>query len=437
MSGRPVLPVPVLGCDGLPLLDLLRAALSGAGPALAPHASDRAPDPAAVLPLAPDEDADDDPVAAVVSTTGSTGRSKHVLLTATSLLSSAGATHDALGGAGTWLLAVPAHTVAGVQVLVRSLVAGSRPEVLEGAGGFDPVEFARVCGDLAGRARGRRCTSLVPAQLDLLLDAGSERPDVLEAVRGFDAVLVGGSALPRAVRERAVAAGVRVVSTYGMTETCGGCVYDGVPLPGVQISLEPLAGSSGADEPGRVVLGGPVLARGYRTAGHPVPPATVGQGGEGFHVEAGVRRFRTADRGLLADGVLRLLGRTDDVVTSGGVNVALDAVDGVVRGQPGVRDCLVVAVPSERWGAAVGALIVDARTGAADDDQVRAAVRERLGSAAVPRLMHHVDRLPLTGVGKPDRVGAVTILAPGHAPTADLSDHGATDHPTEDTTWAD
>jgi O-succinylbenzoic acid--CoA ligase len=157
--------------------------------------------------------------------------------------------------------------------------------------------------------------------------------------------------------------------------------------------------------------------------------------GEGFDVRQGVREFRTADRGEIAGGLLRLLGRTDDVVTSGGVNVALEAVDRVVREQPGVRDCLVVAVPSERWGAQVGALLVDADpAGPALDDAVRAAVRHRLGTAAVPRLLHHVDRLPLAGVGKPDRAAAVALLRPARTSTPDLGDHGSPHPPTEETT---
>ena len=441
MTGRQVLPAPVAGSDGLPLLGPLRTALSGSGPALAPHACDRPVDPAALLPLTADEDDDGDPVAAVVSTTGSTGRPKHVLLTASALLASAAATHDALGGAGTWLLAVPAHTVAGVQVLIRSLVAGTRPAVLDLSGGFDPVGFAAAADAMAAAARGRRYTSLVPAQLDLLLEAGREHQRVIQALRGVDTVLVGGAALPLSVRGRAEHAGVRVVSTYGMTETCGGCVYDGVPLPGVQIRLGPdegggsTDGSDGRDgrdgAPGRVVVVGPVVARGYRTAGAPSPSTGFG---EGFAVVDGRRAFRTADRGLLVEGRLELVGRIDDVVTSGGVNVALGAVDRVLRAQPGVRDCLVVAVPSERWGSQVGALVVDAATGAADDLRLRTAVRDALGGAAVPRLLRHLDRLPLTGVGKPDRAEAVRLLTPVHAPGPRLGDHGGPDDPSEETT---
>ncbi len=442
MSGRTVRALPVTGADGTTLLGPLREALSGAGPALAPHPAQRAPDPAATEPLSEGEDDPGDPVAAVVSTTGSTGRAKHVLLPASALLASAAATHDVLGGSGTWLLPVPAHTVAGVQVLVRSLVAGTRPEVLDLGGGFGTEAFVTAAGALAARCPGRRYTSLVPAQLDMLLE--DQQPDdgqrrAVAALRGFDAVLVGGAALPEALRGRATEAGVRVISTYGMTETCGGCVYDGVPLPGVQVRVEQHV----AGAPGRVLLGGQVVARGYRgrAGGADGKPDAAGEGvagagppPEGFAVESGVRWFRTADLGVLDGDTLRPAGRVDDVVVSGGVNVALEAVDRVLRAHPGVRDCLVVAVPSPRWGAQVGALVVADGRGPAPDDEVRDAVRAALGGAAVPRLLRHVERLPLTGVGKPDRVAAAAWLAPPSPGEPLLGDHGAGAAPTEEMT---
>ncbi|WP_380166488.1 AMP-binding protein [Jannaschia sp. R86511] len=402
-GGRPVLPVAVDHADGRVLLGPLRAALSGAGPALAPHARGRAPDPAAVAPLGPDEDDPGDPVAAVVSTTGSTGAAKHVLLPASALLASAGATHDHLGGSGRWLLAVPAHTVAGVQVVVRSLVAGTSPAVLDLSQGFDADGFAAAAAAMTGT--GRRYTSLVPTQLRRLLQA-APATGAAAALAGFDAVLVGGAAMDAQVREQAHAAGVRVVTTYGMTETCGGCVYDGVPLPGVQVRVEPLPGTAGPV--GRVVLSGPVVARGYR--GGPTAGA-----GEGFdRTPAGGRCFRTADLGEQVAGRLELRGRTDDVVVSGGVNVALDAVAAVVRALPGVQDALAVGVPDLEWGHAVGVLVQPVGPGPGPGpDLVREAVRERLGRAAVPRWLRTVTELPTAGVGKPDRRGAVRLLQAG------------------------
>jgi O-succinylbenzoic acid--CoA ligase len=400
---REVLPVAVDGADGLPLLPLLRAALSGDGPAVAPHARGTSLPPAAAAPLGADEDDPADPVAAVVSTTGSTGTAKHVLLPAASLLASAAATHDHLGGAGRWVLAVPAHTVAGVQVLVRSLVAGTTPVVCDLAEGFRVPGFAAATEELLAGRPGRRYTSLVPTQLLRLLDDAAG----VEALRTYDAVLVGGAALDPAVRERAEAAGARVVSTYGMTETCGGCVYDGHPLPGVQVDVEP---------DGRVVVSGAVVARGYRGVAAPSP------GREGFVAADGRRSFRTADRAEWRDGTLVVLGRTDDVVVSGGVNVSLDAVVRAVTGLPGVTAALAVGLPDPRWGHVVGLLLEtpDAQgtvdtTGdlGPDDDLVRETVRSTCGRASVPRVVLRVAGIPLTGVGKPDRQAAARLLADG------------------------
>lgn len=422
MSGRAVAPAPVHHADGTPLLDALRAALSGDGPALAPHAAGSPPPPAVTADLGPGEDDPADPVAAVVSTTGSTGAAKHVLLTAAALLSSAAATHDHLGGSGRWLLAVPAHTVAGVQVLVRSLVAGTLPAVLDLASGFDPARFAAAAGSLAAGRPGRRYTALVPTQLHRLLAAPPDAGAV-EALRRFDAVLVGGAALDPGLRGRADAAGVPVVSTYGMTETCGGCVYDGVPLPGVRVGLAPLPGAA-VDEPGRVVVTGPVVALGYRgTAGDPSAPGT----GEGFgNGPDGARLFRTADRGLLHGGLLQLHGRIDDVVVSGGVNVALDAVSRTVASLAGVGAVLSVALPDERWGHVVGVLLVPTPGDRGPDHaHVRAAVRAGLGRAAVPRRLLTIATMPLTGIGKPDRQEAVRLLTGAEdATTLRLRDDG-------------
>lgn len=424
---RQVAAVAVHHADGLPLLAPLREALSGSGPALAPHPAGQAPDAGAVAPLRPDEDETTDPVAAVVATTGSTGRAKQVLLPASALLASAAATHDHVGGAGRWLLAVPAHTVAGLQVLVRSLVAGTRPEVLDLSNGFDVAAFTGAVEELRRGRPGRRYTSLVPTQLHRLLGApGHLGRRAVEALAGFDAVLVGGAALSEDLRARAEAAQVRVVPTYGMTETCGGCVYDGVPLPGVSVRTDPLPGAA-PGEPGRVVLSGAVLARGYRS------PAGAAGDGEGFVMEAGRRWFATADRGSWGSGRLTLHGRTDDVVVSGGVNVALDPVTRLVSSLPGVEDCLAVGVPDPSWGHVVGLLLVG--RGAPADDVVRAAVRESLGRAAVPRLLLRVPALPITGVGKPDRQAAVRLVTPGGASATGLGDHvPARTAPTEEPT---
>ncbi len=382
---RPLQTVPVpVDRAVLDLLPLLRAALAGDGPALLPVALGQvAP---AVLrpgtPLAPAEDDPDDPTVVVVATSGSTGEPKGALLPASALLASASATHDRLGGPGRWLLALPAQHVAGLQVLVRSLITGTEPTVLDLTEGFDPDAFARA----AGRIRGpRRYTALVPTQVRRLLDAGDAARD---ALAGFDAVLVGGAATPARLRAEAEAAGVRLVATYGMSETCGGCVYDGVPLDGVTVTLEP--------PDGRIRLGGPTLARGYR-GGHG-PADAFGT------APSGHRWFRSEDLGEQLGGRLEVLGRADDVIVTGGLKVAPGPVEAVLLGLPGTAEAVVVGVEDDEWGQRVVAAVVCIPGAPAPTlDDVRAAVRGTLGPHAAPRQLLVLDRLPLRGPGKPDR----------------------------------
>ena len=354
--------------------------------------------------------------AVVIATSGSTGEAKLVALSAAALRASARATEARLGGPGRWLLALPAEHVAGVQVIVRALLAGAPPHVLDMRDGFRPSGFAEATAALGD---GRRYTSLVPTQLRRILDAaeapigaqpdppGADRSGVdrtradagqppapaLEALRGYAAVLIGGAALDAETRERALAAGVRVVTTYGMSETAGGCVYDGVPLDGVTVDLEP---------DGRILLGGPTLASGY--VGRPDETATAFGGG----------RFRTGDLGRWHDGRLEVLGRADDMIVTGGEKVAPAAVERVLTGQPGVRAACVTAVPDDEWGQVVAAAVVlDGPAGAGWTDPLRNAVRAELGRAAVPRRIVAVGEIPLRGIGKPDRSAVARLVVEG------------------------
>ena len=368
--------------DGSPgsvtgLAAALAAALDGTGPAVRPVAV-HGPGPGGELP---------EGAAVVVSTSGSTGEPKHVVLTAAALTASARATEDRLGGPGRWLLALPAEHVAGIQVVVRALLAGAPPQVQDVREGFRPDGFARATERLPHGDR--RYTSLVPTQLLRLLDAGGAP---LAALRGYAAVLVGGAALDPALRARALDAGVHVVTTYGMSETAGGCVYDGVPLDGVSVTLE---------DDGRIVLGGPTVAAGY--LGDAAATAAAFDGG----------RFRTGDLGRLDDGRLTVLGRADDVVVTGGEKVAPAAVERVLAAQPGIADACVVGVPDEHWGAVVAAAVVLGPDENLDDlrASLRAAVRTTLGRAAVPRRWLAVDAVPLRGIGKPDRSAVARLLS--------------------------
>ncbi len=390
------LPVPD-GPEALSVLPRLAEALAGGAPVL-PHAAGDVPATAPGNPAGLPAD-----LALAVGTSGSTGTPKLALLTATALTASADATHDVLaggdeGGDGArWLLAMPAHHVAGLQVLVRSLRAGTEPVVLDRAGGFTPRGFATAAARTTGR---RRYTALVPTQLARLLDDDAGR----EALAGFDAVLVGGAGTPPAVLRRARAAGVRAVPTYGMSETAGGCVYDGHPLPCSRVR---------AGEDGRLHLGGATLAAGY--LGRPDLTAAA------FTTEAGgTRWFRTDDAGHLGeDGRWHVDGRVDDLVTTGGLKVAPRVVeDAVAERVAGVTDVVVVGVPDEEWGEAVAAALVLAPgTPEPSLADLRAVLRGGLPGHALPRRLAVLDRVPLRGPGKPDRAAVrAAVLAAATRP---------------------
>ncbi|MGL5850605.1 MAG: o-succinylbenzoate--CoA ligase [Phycicoccus sp.] len=379
------LPVPA-GAAAPTVLARLAGALAGGRP-VAPYAASAGPPPPVL-----DDDLPAD-LAVVVGTSGSTGIPKRALLGAVALAASAQATHHRLGGPGQWVLALPAHHIGGLQVLLRSLAAGTTPVAADTAGGFTPRAFVDAVALLDTSIR--RYTSLVPTQLGRLLDD----PDGSAALRHLDAVLVGGSALPRRLRARARHSGVPVIPTYGMSETAGGCVYDGRPLDGTAVSIDP---------DGRVRLGGATLAHGYLGRSD-LTAAAFSDGRDG------TRWFRTDDVGRLDDdSLLHIDGRVDDLVITGAMKVAPRVVeDAVATHVPGVREVLVVGVPDTEWGEVVGALIVldpDSRRRSPTTDDVRARLRGVVPDHALPRRVRTVDALP-SRAGKPDRRLARAVLS--------------------------
>jgi O-succinylbenzoic acid--CoA ligase len=374
--------VRVIRCDGSPeavgeLDAALRTMLAG-GESVVPAGPGQAIPPR-----------DPGPGQAVLGTSGSTGAPKWVQLSAAALSAAAAATHARLGGLGTWLLALPAQHVAGFQVLVRTALAGCQPVILDLRDGFNPADFAAAALRLTGEA-GRCYTALVPTQLTRLLDTDPE------PLAGFDAVLLGGAAAPEQLRRRAKAAGVPVVSTYGMTETAGGCVYDGWPLDGMQLRLD--------GNPGSIELAGPMLATGYLDA----PEETARAFCNGW--------FRTCDLGRIdPQGRLQVLGRADDMIVTGGLNVAPAEVEAVLTGLPGVAAACVVGVPDPEWGERVTAVVIpDDPDRPPDPAALRVAAHRLLSGAQTPKEIILLDALPLCGVGKPDRTAIRAMLATGN-----------------------
>ncbi|ORV10015.1 o-succinylbenzoate--CoA ligase [Mycobacterium celatum] len=318
----------------------------------------------------------DDDVALVATTSGTTGPPKGALLTADALRASATATHDRLGGPGRWLLALPPYHIAGVQVLVRSLVAGTVPVELDVSSGFDVAQLPSAVGRLGPS---RRYASLVAAQLVKALTD----PAAAAALACLDAVLIGGGPAPRPVLDSAARAGITVVRTYGMSETAGGCVYDGVPLKGVRLRV---------DADGRIVIGGVTLAKGYRNPVDPDPFAEPDW-------------FRTEDIGALdGSGVLTILGRADEAISTGGLTVLPQPVEAALRTHPAVAECAVFGVADDRLGQRVVAAVVAVKGCATPTlDDLRAHVAGTLDVTAAPRELHIVDALPMRGIGKVDR----------------------------------
>lgn len=300
----------------------------------------------------------------IVATSGSTGAPKRVVLRREAVLASVSATEERLGASGRWVLAVPPTYVAGIQVIVRSLVAGHEPVLgLDNAPADDDVVW--FC-------------SLVPTQLRRLLD----EPQI--DLRGAHTVLLGGGPIDPILRERAADAGITIMATYGSAETAGGCVYDGTPLPGVRLDTDP---------DGRVLIGGATLFEEYLDD----PSLTADALRDGW--------FRTSDLGRIEDDRLEVLGRIDDVVVTGGLNVPGPAVAARLREHASVRDAEVVGVPDQEWGNRLVAVV----EGALRLEEARDWVAGIHPRAWAPRQVVVVDALPRLANGKPDRQALMAL----------------------------
>ena len=392
-------------------------------------------------------------IALVVGTSGSTGAPKQTALSVRALRASARATerffadYPSSGAAkpqravseapAQWLLALPAHYVAGAQVLARSVLAGTTPVVA--ASVTDGVRFTpEVFLNAAERLScARQFVSLVPTQVHKLLEAAEASPvlgsEIYDALGQFTGILLGGAPASASLLAAARELGLNVVTTYGSAETAGGCVYSGTALPGVRLRVIPedagLADSpvvAGAEAAGRIWLGGEHLASGYmgdsaRTASH-------------FFVDAhGCRWYRTDDYGSLVppapntpeDGgapALSVLGRSDDVIITGGVKVSSHAVAAVLESHPAVREAAVAGVPDARWGAAVIAAVTlrnlpehYGADAAETAEQLQQLCGAQLGAAGVPKVVRIVPDFPAASTGKPDRLAIYSMLCKAHA----------------------
>lgn len=309
-----------------------------------------------------------------VDTSGSTGRPRTVLLGADAIRASAAATHARLGGAGSWLLALPAERIGGAMVVARAAIADTRVNHLP-QGPFTAEAFARATDALAHDSGGPQYVSLVPTQLGRLLATHAGR----DALSAFRAILVGGAPL-RGERDA-----LPVIETYGSTETCGGCVYDGVALDGVEFGLDHE----------RVRVSGPTLAAGYEDGDNTA-----------FTTIAGVRWVTMPDVGRIEGGRLVVAGRADEVIVTGGYKVHPEAVERALATTVPTLDGVVVGVPDREWGERVVVVAAGYRGSA---EALRALLRDRLPAHALPRDVVYVDALPLGVGGKIDRTAARSL----------------------------
>lgn len=386
----------------------------------------------------------DSSIALVVGTSGSTGTPKRTALTARALAASAAATENFFGSnsdaASQWFLALPAHYIAGAQVLARSVLAGTAPVIARSV--IEPVHFSpEVFLQAVERmSSARRFISLVPTQLHKLLESADANPslgaEIHEALGSFTGILLGGAPASTDLLAASTALGLNTVTTYGSAETAGGCVYSGAVLPGVRVELVPEEGMPAVPDiegkpaqVGRIWISGAHLASGYigdaaRTAEH------------FFTAADGTRWYRTDDYGLLSPANdpdstahgnaprLQVLGRSDDVLISGGVKISARAVATVLEEHPAVREACVIGLPDARWGTAIAAavtLVPSADAAAAPTENnpalnedlcalLRARCAEKLGAPAAPKQLSILPDFPLTSTGKPDRAKIYSIL---------------------------
>ncbi len=344
--------------------DAVKAVLDGTAAPFAPLPDSPTEAARWVEVLQPDVGVEEPDAAVVVPTSGSTGNPRAVVLSRSALLAAAKAADDRLGGPGAWVCSLAPHYVAGLMVHVRAYVSGYPATIVDQhLTGLADVTLPDAPAYI----------SLVPTQLYRAL----RQADVRAALRRYT-VLLGGAAADRAELDRAKEAGIHVVTTYGMTETCGGVVYDGSPLAGVHVGL---------DDDGRISLTGPTTFSGYRLDTEATAQVLEGP------------TFLTSDRGTWVGDRLEVRGRIDDVVISGGVNVDIARLQRIVDRALGVEQVVVLGVPDPRWGAR----IIAVTTGNLSLDALRDRLDGRVEPAALPRDLHRLDAFPRTSSGKIDR----------------------------------
>jgi O-succinylbenzoic acid--CoA ligase len=296
-------------------------------------------------------------IAIVVGTSGTTGDAKEVAISAQAITSSAKASNEFLGAkyGDTWSLLLPLTHIAAVNVFVRALQLGTVPLDLR---------------NVEGNYQDSNFTAIVPTQLFRALNGDAR---LLRHLQNAKKVLIGGASLSQGLRRQATSAGIDVVSTYGMTETCGGCIYEGEAISDVEFEVDN----------GRVRIKGKTLATTYLNR-----PWSLNKGW-----------FETSDLGEIIDNKLIVLGRADDVIVSGGENISLSAIENSLAVAFPQLQTAAFSYSDPQWGQSLHLAVV----GEFSDESILLHLEKDLGSMAKPKSIHHLSSLPLRGIGKIDR----------------------------------
>jgi len=333
------------------LQESLAAALEGSGPALSTATMKANQVPSEI--------------ALVVNTSGSTGVPKSVAISSSALIASTNASHKYLGATpgDSWSLLLPTTHIAGLNVLIRATALGSRVIDNRSKDNYVDADFV----------------SIVPTQLHKALTSDAK---LLEHLTAAEAVLVGGAALSEKMKKEAASKHVKIITTYGMTEMSGGCVYNQKPLDGVEVKIS---------NHGLIQLRGPMIASGYLDEGGKITT----------EFESGW--FVSSDLGEFNNGLLKIIGRSDDVIISGGEKISLVEVEESIRKMFPKIEVIAFAMADDKWG--------DKLCLASISEINQEELRVKLGNLATPKELFVFESIPKTSIGKPDRRLAAEIAS--------------------------
>ncbi len=317
----------------------------------------------------------------IICTSGTTGNPKAVEISSQALLNAANKTNKKFNDPADWILAINPAFIGGLMVLTRAIVSSQKWIYgLDETDKFNPDLFISKALELFSTNKKVR-TSLVNAQLMTLVSQG-----YLEALKKFDAILIGGGQISKTLYEQLKNENVNLIRTYGMTETCGGVIWDGYALENVLVRIDHPA----VDGVGQIAIKSDSNATCY----HGNSPEINKLNAQTFTNEW----VLTNDLGVLKNGELKVIGRSDDIVVSGGNNISLNSIESIIKNQIGIEDAVVFSIPDEKWGVIVAAVIV----GQFDVSAIQQVIENELGKAAIPRIIKNAQEIPLLPNGKVD-----------------------------------